>query len=76
MNDRYLFDLFDADLSGYLSLNELSEGLASAMTNSKLRSSFPCFWLFLLKFSELVIQNIHLQDELRVFGGDGKSTGG
>ena len=76
MNDRFLFDLYDADLSGYLSLNELSEGLASAMTNSKLRSSSPHFWIFLLKFAGLVIQNIHRQDELRVFGGDGKSTCG
>ena len=43
MNDRFLFDLYDADLSGYLSLTELSEGLASAMTNSKLRSSSSLF---------------------------------
>ena len=29
--------MYDADLSGYLSLAELSEGLAKAMVNSKLR---------------------------------------
>ena len=29
--------MYDADLSGYLSLAELGEGLAKAMVNSKLR---------------------------------------
>ena len=34
--------MYDADLSGYLSLAELSEGLAKAMVNSKLRLISLC----------------------------------
>ena len=36
---KFLFDLYDTDLSGYLSLAELREGLAAAMAGSKLRVS-------------------------------------
>lgn len=36
---KFLFDLHDTDLSGYLSLAELREGLGTAMAGSKLRMS-------------------------------------
>ena len=72
--------MYDADLSGYLSLAELSEGLAKAMVNSKLRLISLCritlgvFDVFVageggsLVFCHLAFCFSHHQDEHRVIG--------
>ncbi len=74
--------MYDADLSGYLSLAELSEGLAKAMVNSKLRLISLCriilgvFFMFVageggrqsLVFCHLAFCFSHHQDEHRVIG--------
>ena len=75
--------MYDADLSGYLSLAELSEGLAKAMVNSKLRLIslcriilgvfLMCLWLGKGEEQSLVFCHLafcfpHHQDEHRVIG--------